>query len=79
MVFLDSRNTNFGDFLRKRTKNIFFSLKTNVYRVGYAAYILHYAMQSNVDVLLVNVKIIVSKKFKFFHINTDRDEHLKEF
>jgi len=76
----DNCNINFGGSNRKGTKNVFSflnkGLKNNICGIGCAAHVLHNAMQSSADILLID---IVNKIFQYFHIYTVRVEHLKEF
>jgi hypothetical protein len=76
-------NTNFGGAARKGTNSVFAKLTTsdlkmNIRGTGYAAHILHNALQTSADILPADVDDIVNKIFQYFHIYTVRVEELKE-
>jgi hypothetical protein len=57
----------------KRTNNVFAKLTTsdlkmNIRGLGCAAHILHNALRTSADILLVDVEVIVNKIFKYFYI-----------
>jgi hypothetical protein len=43
------------------------------------SHILHNALQPSADILSIDVKAILNKKFQYFHMCTVRFEELKEF
>jgi hypothetical protein len=53
-------------------------LKMNTQRLGYAAYILHNALQTSSDILAVEDEAMVNKMFQYFHMYIIRVEELKK-
>lgn len=79
----DNTNTNFGGLLRRGTENVITKLKTqlnrNIIGLGCNAHIVHNCAKAAFDSMPIDIEVLVTKIFGYFHIYTVRVERLKDF
>ena len=79
----DNTNCNFGGSSRHGKNNVYIKLNNYLGReligVGCNEHILHNAIKTACDCLLIDVEVIIVKIYSYFHISTVRVETLKEF
>ena len=79
----DTTNTNFGGLLRRGTENFITKIKSelnrNIIGLGCNAHIIHNCAKAAFDSMPIDIEVLVTKIFGYFHIYTVRVEHLKDF
>jgi hypothetical protein len=76
----DNTNTDFGGLLRRGKENVLTKIKSQFNRniIGFRCNV-HNCAKAPFDSMSVDVKVLATKIFGYFHIYTVCVEHLKDF